>query len=336
MEPQTLAVHPLADVFPMVEGRELDELAESIRIHGLREQLRAWRDHDGRAWLVDGRNRRAACELAGRELTEADVEWLDLDAEAVGDYVIARNVHRRGLTLRERIEHTAEVLRLSATCADNSGPGRPKSLRTLVAERGGFAERTVRQYLDEQGEPIERERKPATESPAVKAAYARGYEQANTDREASALAQRERDAATTYNPAQSVEPILRSAHAALDELITAVLDRADGVTGELRRDRRPQSRAARDRGVDVMTEWNTGTHSHRVPLDDGRTLTVHVVTNPIDPETGEPRADVWVGVTLTSADRDGMARVVVFVPPDSDELEIRDSGEPEPEPWRLP
>jgi ParB-like chromosome segregation protein Spo0J len=58
-----LKVHPVAAAFPMLEEAELADLAASIKAEGLHDPI--VRDTEGT--LLDGRNRLAACELAGIE-----------------------------------------------------------------------------------------------------------------------------------------------------------------------------------------------------------------------------------------------------------------------------
>jgi hypothetical protein len=57
--------HPAADRFPLLAGDDLAELAEDIRANGLLEPIWLWNEVDVCLWLLDGRNRVAACKIAG-------------------------------------------------------------------------------------------------------------------------------------------------------------------------------------------------------------------------------------------------------------------------------
>lgn len=93
-----MKVHPYADAFPMMRDDALDALAEDIRANGLRHPIVTWTDPDGVTWLVDGRNRFAACELAGVE-----PEFVALPANANPQAVIrSENGHRNHLTVGQR------------------------------------------------------------------------------------------------------------------------------------------------------------------------------------------------------------------------------------------
>lgn len=87
-------VHPAAALFPMLDGAELAELARDIEEHGLIEPIVV---HNGE--LLDGRNRLAACQLAGVEPTER--EWEGDPSEVVA-WVLSKNLHRRHLSTSQR------------------------------------------------------------------------------------------------------------------------------------------------------------------------------------------------------------------------------------------
>jgi hypothetical protein len=54
--------HPLAEVLPLLTGREFDDLVEDIGKNGLRDPINLF---EGR--IIDGRNRERACLKAGVE-----------------------------------------------------------------------------------------------------------------------------------------------------------------------------------------------------------------------------------------------------------------------------
>lgn len=90
-------VHPFADLFPMLDAEDLQALADDIAENGQSDP--ALIDKNG--LLIDGRNRRAACELAGIELR---IEVYDGDPLAL---IVSKNLHRRSLSKGQRAMLTA-------------------------------------------------------------------------------------------------------------------------------------------------------------------------------------------------------------------------------------
>lgn len=84
-----MKVHPVADLFPMLADDELKELAEDIKQRGLLQPIVV--DEDG--VVLDGRNRLAACKLAGVQPTFQQYDGGDPDG-----YALAVNVTRRHLS----------------------------------------------------------------------------------------------------------------------------------------------------------------------------------------------------------------------------------------------
>jgi hypothetical protein len=81
-------VHPIADLFPLLPEEELQDLADDIREHGLREPIVLASD----GTLLDGRNRAAACERAGVAPT-----FITYEGEPVA-FILSHNVYRRHLS----------------------------------------------------------------------------------------------------------------------------------------------------------------------------------------------------------------------------------------------
>src|SRR5262249_25640240 len=91
--------HPLANMFPMIEGAAFEELKADIRKHGIREPIRLYQ-----GMILDGRNRHAAGKAAEYKFSEKDFrEWTGTLAEAEA-FVISTNFHRRQLTNAQKQE----------------------------------------------------------------------------------------------------------------------------------------------------------------------------------------------------------------------------------------
>jgi len=91
--------HPVADIFPMLPPDELQRLADSISAHGLREPI-VLLDN----MILDGRNRYAACKLAG-----ITPDFIEFDGDDAFDFVIDKNLERRHLNESQRAVVAAKI-----------------------------------------------------------------------------------------------------------------------------------------------------------------------------------------------------------------------------------
>src|SRR5215468_5557760 len=113
----SLQFHPLADIFPLMEGEEFDALVADIKANGLHDQIVLY---DG--MILDGRNRYRACVALGwtwgaiREMAvNLDSLIDDVDGDGLGyggpaAYVISANIHRRHLSAEQKRDLIAKVI----------------------------------------------------------------------------------------------------------------------------------------------------------------------------------------------------------------------------------
>lgn len=85
-------IHPLASDYPMLGADELADLAQSIKDQGQLDPITLSPD----GMLLDGRNRLAACDLAG---VEPKFETYDGDPVA---FIVGKNANRRQLSAGQR------------------------------------------------------------------------------------------------------------------------------------------------------------------------------------------------------------------------------------------
>lgn len=84
-----MKIHPIADLFPMMLDDELQNLAADIQANGLIQPIVV----DDAGQVVDGRNRLAACKLAGVEPNFEKLNGRDPVA-----YIVSANLARRNLS----------------------------------------------------------------------------------------------------------------------------------------------------------------------------------------------------------------------------------------------
>ena len=105
-----LPVHPAADVFPMLTKHELHELAEDIKVNGLINPVVIKHElviGNGKpqTYLIDGRNRLAACKLAG--VTHIPVK--EMNGEDPESFIISSNLHRRNMNKGQKAMAVAKI-----------------------------------------------------------------------------------------------------------------------------------------------------------------------------------------------------------------------------------
>lgn len=97
-----IKIHPLAEIFPLLDAKALQELADDIKQNGQQQPILA-----RRGVIIDGRNRLRACDVAGVEplfIIRDDMS----EAEIVAA-IISANLYRRHLTTQQRAHIAAEL-----------------------------------------------------------------------------------------------------------------------------------------------------------------------------------------------------------------------------------
>ena len=118
-----LPSHPLADLFPLIEGAEFAELVADIAANGLRVPIVTIEGEAGPV-ILDGRNRYRACIEAG---VEPRFERYEGDDPAA--FVVSINLKRRHMTESQRSIVGARLANLERGA--NQHTGASANLRTL-------------------------------------------------------------------------------------------------------------------------------------------------------------------------------------------------------------
>jgi N6-adenosine-specific RNA methylase IME4 len=130
----TLPFHPLANLFPLIEGEEFEALVADIKANGLRETISVWE-----GLILDGRNRARACEAADVAPRYEAFAGEASDALAL---VLSKNLTRRHLTDSQRA-YVAAKLSTIGWGGDRSKTPNGGLTIAQAAERLRVAKRTV-------------------------------------------------------------------------------------------------------------------------------------------------------------------------------------------------
>ncbi len=119
--PGAIPFHPLADLFPLIEGAEFEALCEDIRLHGLRQPIQIWNGA-----IIDGRNRyRAVCAIDPdlRLTAPSRSAWFEdvshIHPQLLPAHVVSLNLRRRHLDETQRAMIAARLATMPA--------GRPRT-----------------------------------------------------------------------------------------------------------------------------------------------------------------------------------------------------------------
>jgi hypothetical protein len=134
-----LKFHPLADILPLMEGSEYEDLVASIRQNGQREDIVIYE-----GMILDGRNRYRACRDSYRQT--GNLPKIKTFAEVTDEgadprkYVVDKNLLRRHLSVAQRAMYMAQL----ATC--------PEGRRWPTSSRDGIE--NVEENLTGSKEPV--------------------------------------------------------------------------------------------------------------------------------------------------------------------------------------
>ena len=135
-----ISYHPLADLFPLIDGAEFDELVADIAAYGVRELIVIYQDK-----ILDGRNRARAAQAAGVE-----ARLIEYDGDDPLAYVISLNLKRRNLDELQRAMVAARIatLRRGANQHSPIGESTSQARAAAVCNVGKRSVERARRVLD--------------------------------------------------------------------------------------------------------------------------------------------------------------------------------------------
>ncbi|TXS31417.1 plasmid replication/partition related protein [Streptomyces sp. ms191] len=195
-----LKIHPAADIFPMLSEDELLDLAESIKNEGLHNAIVL--DSDG--VLLDGRNRLAACEIAGVE-----PRFATYTGDNPRAFVLSSNVYRRHLSKGQQAMITAMACSVSGHSLRDLAKTHSLSRTRLSAAN------VVLTYSPELAEQVRVGAYPLDAA----------YDIARENKAKAAAVQEKRDRLSEQAP--DLAQLVTEGHLTLDEAITTLEERQE-------------------------------------------------------------------------------------------------------------
>ena len=133
-----LAFHPVANIFPLMEGKPFEDICDSIQQNGLLEPIWLYQMQ-----IIDGRNRYRACIETGTAPRFRTYEGDEGDLVA---FVVALNLHRRHLSESQRAMVAEKIANMrQGERTDLEHPANlPKVSQAAAAKLLNVSERSVR------------------------------------------------------------------------------------------------------------------------------------------------------------------------------------------------
>lgn len=151
--------HPLANLFPLLQGEDYDALKGDIAANGLLDPI--WLHPDGR--IIDGRNRHRACIDTG---TPPRFRTWDGQGSLI-TFVISLNLHRRHLTASQRAAVAVDVLPMLEEEARQRRGARTDLVEIIPPSDTGKARDQAAALFQTNGRYVQDAKRLATEAPEL-------------------------------------------------------------------------------------------------------------------------------------------------------------------------
>lgn len=134
--------HPLANLFPLIEGEDFDDLVADVNTRGIHQPLDIYQGK-----ILDGRNRYRAAQAAGVAIEPRDLRYFrpEMNGDPL-DYVLSQNLRRRHLNESQRAMVAARLatMRQGRPPAQTEKPANLPVNQPTAAARLSISERALR------------------------------------------------------------------------------------------------------------------------------------------------------------------------------------------------